>query len=419
LHEDTDLSERDGIIKRATIPGKVTLLTRTFGRGIDFVCRDEQYIANGGLHVLQTFFSVEKAEEIQIMGRCARQGDNGSYEILILKSTLDRLIGSDWATELPKLESSAKGLYYELDLLRDKKFTQACLTKRSSISTFRSKHVRSKYFMAMLNDLSDPSSLEGIKLFLIQENRGPTISVGSKGFSRTLILMDGTGSMGGLIAAAVSVICDVFERAKVILTDKDIPPESYQVQCAVYRDYDCKAAGILESSNWDSKPETLRQFLKPIKAYGGGDGPEAVEIGFQFALKQENLSQIILLADAPAKDVGAIRSDRNKPSNGGAASFNEKFGPETHFSTELAKLTEKGIPVHAFYLNTYAEENFKKIKEGSVPGSRCEFLDVNNPQFADSFLDIVCEEILRCTANASGLEGEEVVQSYQRKYRRI
>ena len=73
---------------------------------------------------------------------------------------------------------------------------------------------------------------------------------------------------------------------------------------------------------WDSRPEVLRQILKPIKACGGDDSPEEIEIGLQWAFKQEIFSQIIMLAVAP------IKRDRINPSNGGAASFDEKFGPE-------------------------------------------------------------------------------------------
>ncbi len=61
-----------GII--TTNPGSVTLLTKLFGRGIDFVVRDKNMNANRGIHVLQTFLSEELSEETQIKGRTARYG---------------------------------------------------------------------------------------------------------------------------------------------------------------------------------------------------------------------------------------------------------------------------------------------------------------------------------------------------------
>ena len=43
-----------------------------FGRGTDFVIFDQSVKRLGGLHVIQTFLSVENSEEVQIQGRTAR-----------------------------------------------------------------------------------------------------------------------------------------------------------------------------------------------------------------------------------------------------------------------------------------------------------------------------------------------------------
>jgi preprotein translocase subunit SecA len=80
ITEELTQGEKETKIRRATTSGQVSLLTRVFGRGIDFICRDATVIANNGVHVLQTFLSEEKAEEVQIMGRTARQGQPGSYQ---------------------------------------------------------------------------------------------------------------------------------------------------------------------------------------------------------------------------------------------------------------------------------------------------------------------------------------------------
>ncbi|XP_047141208.2 protein translocase subunit SecA isoform X2 [Hydra vulgaris] len=68
--------EKEMLIKRATISGQITFLTRAFGRGTDFVCNDRNVVTNGGVHVVQTFFSEELSEEVQIQGRTARQEIN-------------------------------------------------------------------------------------------------------------------------------------------------------------------------------------------------------------------------------------------------------------------------------------------------------------------------------------------------------
>lgn len=106
------------IVKKAVNGGRVTLLNRVFGRGTDFICYDRDLIREGGVHVLQvimrddtcyinilifviinafemfymiqTFVSEEKSEEVQIMGRTARQGNTGSYSLVLLDDELEK-----------------------------------------------------------------------------------------------------------------------------------------------------------------------------------------------------------------------------------------------------------------------------------------------------------------------------------------
>ena len=82
--------ERENIIKATARQGMVTLATRTYGRGTDFKIFDDRMEDCGGLHVLQTFFSRDLSEFIQIQGRCARQGNRGSYSMVLELSALAR-----------------------------------------------------------------------------------------------------------------------------------------------------------------------------------------------------------------------------------------------------------------------------------------------------------------------------------------
>jgi preprotein translocase subunit SecA len=62
--------------------GKVTLLTKEFGRGVDFQS-ETKVNEKGGMHVIQAFFSMNVKEEIQIKGRTARKDEVGSYELIL------------------------------------------------------------------------------------------------------------------------------------------------------------------------------------------------------------------------------------------------------------------------------------------------------------------------------------------------
>ena len=54
-------------------------MIREYGRGTDFKYYDSRLLLAGGAHVIQAFFSTEQSEEVQIKGRCARQGTEGSF----------------------------------------------------------------------------------------------------------------------------------------------------------------------------------------------------------------------------------------------------------------------------------------------------------------------------------------------------
>ena len=114
--EVTEKSENiDYHVQYATIilDGKVpvTLFPRIFGRGTNFVVYDDAIDAAGGVHVVQTFFSEFLAEEIQIQGRTARQGNSGSYKMIVLSSEIEAAYGltSDEVVQ----ESRKKETFYE------------------------------------------------------------------------------------------------------------------------------------------------------------------------------------------------------------------------------------------------------------------------------------------------------------------
>jgi preprotein translocase subunit SecA len=67
------------IITGAGAPGCVTVATQMAGRGTDIELQGRSAEA-GGLHVIATEWGDPKRVERQLIGRCARQGDPGSFE---------------------------------------------------------------------------------------------------------------------------------------------------------------------------------------------------------------------------------------------------------------------------------------------------------------------------------------------------
>ncbi|KAL4491308.1 hypothetical protein ABPG72_021694 [Tetrahymena utriculariae] len=90
---DEKNSDKQYIINKATLSQVLTLSTNSFGRGTDFKCFDDIVKQNKGIHIIQTFLSETEAGLIQIQGRTARNGEYGSYSLIILLKSLELSFG--------------------------------------------------------------------------------------------------------------------------------------------------------------------------------------------------------------------------------------------------------------------------------------------------------------------------------------
>jgi preprotein translocase subunit SecA len=70
------------IVAQAGQPGRITVATNIAGRGTDIRLPSE-VIDNGGLHVILTEFHESARIDRQLFGRCARQGNPGTFECLV------------------------------------------------------------------------------------------------------------------------------------------------------------------------------------------------------------------------------------------------------------------------------------------------------------------------------------------------
>ena len=410
--------EKDVFIKSAAISGRINLLTRSFGRGTDFICNDQTVIDNGGIHVIQTFLSEELSEETQIKGRTARQGAQGSYSMVLRDTSLEKFLitledvdnfygrGIYNAFKNFILQTPKHSVYDVLNERRNAWFKSAYESNAQYVEFAKKEHEKALEFTKSLFDQDKTA----IHTFLKTKNKGAEENIQA----RTLCLMDATGSMSSLLQKAKNTVGTMFERATSILAQNGQVQECFELQFAVYRNYSNNSDTILEYSPWESKPENLRKFMDKIGPKGG-QGNEAIEIGFWHAnqeLKNEPFQQIILIGDAPANTEAEVTAKRQQ--NFGETYWRTtKFGYPTHYRKEIADLKKQGVRINAFYVDAYAKADFEEI--AAATNGRCHFLDINSDKGAHMLTDLVTEEILQTVGTAMGA-GDKFVLDYISKY---
>ena len=147
MREEDSEADREQAVRQAVASKSITLLSRDFGRGTDFVCYDDELNTSGGVHVIQTFVSLEVSEQTQIKGRTARQGNNGSYSLILLDSELESI----QITAKMIVEFEAKSERYTvIDKMRKQSFNASYSTAMTYVDTIRKSHEESQNFLQAL-----------------------------------------------------------------------------------------------------------------------------------------------------------------------------------------------------------------------------------------------------------------------------
>jgi len=205
----------------------------------------------------------------------------------------------------------------------------------------------------------------------------------------------------------------MFTEALAVLKKHNME-SAFEVQFAAYRNYNAPEQAILEHSSWENDPDNLLIFIDSIKAaYGMGN--EAIEIGFWYAneeipnsITDEYRYQIILIGDCPPNTYDEVSSKR-------AESYwsRTKYYQKVYYQSELDKLKEKNVPVHAFHVDDYAKSSFQNIAKES--GGVSSFLDINSSAGADMLTGLVTERILN-DAVGGGAKGAEMISEYRKMF---
>ena len=397
LTEEANNAERKHLINSATLLGKITLFTRSFGRGTDFIVHDENMSKNGGIHVIQEFLSEEYSEEIQIKGRTARQGESGTFQLIVSMKSLEKFsiepndIQNMQLSERYKFIDKKRKEYFEIQYNENIKF----------VDSIKEKHLISSQFLE--NIFSSKRDFDSIKNFLVKENE----SVGEHPNMKTLILLDATCSMDHLIDKTKKTIEKMFERIARVLDENYVKGKSFQIKIAVYRNYNSPEDKIYQESTWESKPQNLVKFLKSIDVEGGM-GNEAIEVGFFHANRENDLSQIILIGDAAPNTVDEVTFKRNREDFYNVWNDSMLYKEPIFYMDELNILKSKGIIVHAFYVHDRAKHSFQEIAK--YANGTSEALVINSNKGSEDLMNLVNVEILK------NIGGEDLVKSYNRIY---
>jgi len=207
VKEDVTAENKESIIRQATALESITLLTQEFGRGVDFVVFDDRIDSLGGVHVIQTFMSDEESVQVQIKGRAGRQGCRGSYSMILSEGGLEKFMEEGDVREMRRSGRYIETLERKMKFFSEDKY-QGTL---NFINEIKKDHNLGMDFLAALT--STPMATRNVKSFIHDRNKSYIVE--SSFISRTLILMDTTGSMYSLITKTKETVKRVCKKIHI------------------------------------------------------------------------------------------------------------------------------------------------------------------------------------------------------------
>ncbi|KRX04478.1 P-loop containing nucleoside triphosphate hydrolase [Pseudocohnilembus persalinus] len=193
INEKTE--NKDDLITLSTLSKKVTLLTKEYGRGTDFLCSSEQVKKGGGVVVIQTFFSDDPSEETQIKGRTARQGEKGSYHIILNQKKLYGQFDIDKQI-VDKMIQKDSGYEKLCGYRKEKLKTQIKNLNKNTITCEKMHKLTENYIQSLQrNDKQQAVN----HLFKLNEDitMEKQLNISSTAQQHIIFLLDNSGSMKG------------------------------------------------------------------------------------------------------------------------------------------------------------------------------------------------------------------------------
>jgi hypothetical protein len=431
-------------VRNATHTGRVTLLSREHGRGLDFHCKDKKVEETGGIHVVQTFLSEELSEEIQIRGRTARQKNKGSFELVLLASDLDKFsitaaelaakdkgvyVPAVVAVEAPATDpvaaaaaaaagSPPQTLYEFLHQRRDVLLEKSVEARKEAVTCAQRQH---DLTLAFQRDLVAQHARGRAHRSGGQEWKRCMAFLGERNIQkakcRLMILTDATGSMASTWTRTQGSICQMLERIEEVSGGGG----NIEVKFVAYRDYELERSQVLEASEWTSDPASLVRFVGGIRCHSGWapplvkcDRPEAVEAALNLVNKEaEPPTQVLLIADAPPhpERKGQAPTCTVHPSNRARGELGQDGVLQTDYRHECAALAKKSVKVNGMYIGGFGDDHLVKNAFNEIAkltGGESKPFDVTD---AEALIHAVCE------AGLQDIGGQAMVEKYRAQYR--
>lgn len=365
--------------------------------------------------MIQTFVSEKLSEEQQIMGRTSRQGDHGSFSMVLRAEHLESFGIEEH--DVKEMEKSNK-LYESIDPKRQATFDNSYTRTTEGVIDMLEEHRCALEFLGSIQQGSrhsggpaGTSATEAVKAYLHGRNEGPPVDEEP---ARTIILMDATFSMSNLIESAKSTVSSMFKFTHRTLEENG-QSSSFEMQMGVYRNYNASTIEkIFQHSSWETKPDNLRQWVSGI-GVDGGWGSEAVEIALSHVVGENDnapIGMVVLIGDAPGQTHEETDSKRANRTRHGHNWENTEYSSPVYFDEELEKVRDLGIKVHTVYLAERAKENFEAIADET--GGQCIQLDVDAQDARDTLRNVVCTALLDQCASGDKQMHARLMSSYKR-----
>jgi hypothetical protein len=175
-----------------------------------------------GIHIMQTHVASTLSEEIQMKGRTARQGEKGSWAMVLRKKELSQTYAItdeelSLAMSAAASDAARKAVWALIDGKRMGINVKQLQELIAFVASNERTHADALAFVAALLKRDK----EAVRLYLERRNK-PQRSGSMAGKARILVLMDATGSMGNVLSAAKDAVGEMFSRAgiKYLLVQK-------------------------------------------------------------------------------------------------------------------------------------------------------------------------------------------------------